>query len=591
MDFCPLPMRWEANSLTVMIKKLLIPVGAALLLSGCATSSSPVAQTQTSFPSKGMVSAADSRAAQAGVEMLDQGGSATDAAIAVMLALTVVEPQSSGIGGGGFFLRGSQDGAIETLDGREKAAKSATPAWFLGDDGEPVPYPQALLTGLSIGVPGNVALAGEAHAKYGKLEWAALFQPAIALAENGFKITERFGQYLSFGKNRAGLTDAGKALFYDAAGEPLPVGTLVKNPDLAETLRLLAEQGPDIFYKGERAEEMASLIARVTPHNAGRTGAMTAEDVSSYKAIWRPAACGEYREYRICGMGPPSSGATTVFAILKQLEGFDLNALGKDSATSWHLFAESQRLAYADRELYLADSDYINVPVAGMMNGDYLRARGSVISASSRMSEVAAGTPSGAPLSLADGDEPIESGTSHFVTVDGQGNAVSYTSTVEGSFGSGHMFGGFYLNNELTDFSFRPEIDGKRVANRVEGGKRPRSSMSPTIVFGPDGKLVIAIGAAGGGTIPVQVAKALIGIIDWKLTPQDAIALPGLYSPGNSIGVEAGSALLVHQPALEALGHSMQERRMPFKANAAQLMDGQWLGAADPRSEGVAISQ
>lgn len=588
MDFLPLPMRWEANSLVSMIKKLLIPASAALLLSACATSPAPIAQTVTDAPpSKGLVSAADPRAAEAGVQMLRQGGSATDAAIAVMLALTVVEPQSSGIGGGGFFLRGSQDGTIETLDGRERAAKAATPEWFLGEDGNPVPYPTALLTGLSIGVPGNVALAGEAHEKYGKLEWEALFAPAIALAENGFEITERFSQYLNFGKNRAGLTDAGKALFYDAEGEALPVGTMVKNPALAETLRILAAQGPDSFYQGERAEAMARLIADVTPHEAG----MTSQDVSSYKALWRDAACGTYRDYKICGMGPPSSGATTVFAILKQLEGFDLGALGPDSPTSWHLFAESQRLAYADRELYLADGDFVQVPVAGMMNGDYLRTRGSVISATSRMSDVSAGTPSGVAVNFADGDEPIENGTSHFVAVDAQGNAVSYTSTVEGSFGSGHMFGGFYLNNELTDFSFRPEIDGRPVANRVEGGKRPRSSMSPTIVFGPDGRLVLAIGAAGGGTIPVQVAKALIGILDWNLPAQEAIALPGLYSPGDSIRVEAGSALLTHKDALEALGHTMGEGRLPFKANAAQIIGDEWHGAADPRSEGVAITQ
>ena len=569
-----------------MIRKVLTSFAAPLVLASCATVQTSSAQDAAIATGLGVVSAADPRATQAGAEMLRQGGSATDAAIATMLALTVVEPQSSGIGGGGFYLRGSQDGSVVSLDGRETAPQAASPEWFLGEDGNPLSFPQTVLTGLSIGVPGNIRLAAEAHDRYGRLEWNALFEPAIKLAEEGWEITPRFRQFLSFGANRAGNVAEGRALFYDEAGEPLAAGTIIRNPALAETLRLIASQGPDRFYEGIWAQAMADVIAEATPGDAD----MTADDIASYSAVWRDAPCGTYREYRVCGMGPPSSGATTVFAVLKQLEGFDLGAMGQGSPIAWHLFAESQRLAYADREIYLADGDHVRVPVAGLMDDEYLLQRGDLISASARMENAQAGRPPGARIIMADGAEPEESGTSHFVAVDRWGNAVSYTSTIEGSFGSGHMYGGFYLNNELTDFSFIPERGGTPVANRVDGGKRPRSSMAPTLVFGPDGDLVLAIGAAGGGTIPVQVAKALIGVIDWGLPVEEAIAWPGLYSPGDTIVVETDSALLSMQSDLEAMGHTMQARRLPFKANAAQLVGQEWIGAADPRSEGVAIA-
>jgi gamma-glutamyltranspeptidase/glutathione hydrolase len=302
-----------------------------------------------------------------------------------------------------------------------------------------------------------------------------------------------------------------------------------------------------------------------------------------------------YRAYRICGMGPPSSGATTVFAILKQLEGFDLKALGKDSPVAWHLIAESERLAFADRELYLGDDDFVSVPVKGLMDAHYLATRGKLIAPDTTLASVSAGTPfpgDAPPIAWGIGDGPPEHGTTHFVAVDRWGDAVSYTSTVEGSFGSGMMVGGYFLNNELTDFSFSPEANGKPVANRVEPGKRPRSSMAPTVVYGPDGKLDLVIGAAGGATIPVQVAKALIGWIDWGLSAQDAIALPVLYAPGDTVFVEQGSALEAMIPQLKALGHAnVVPRYLPIKGNAIERGPNGWVGAADPRSEGVAISQ
>ena len=571
-----------------MLKRFLAATLLPFLIAACAAPgaySAPAAsapQAATEQPA-GLVSAADPRAAEAGAEMLRKGGSATDAAIATMLALTVVEPQSSGIGGGGFYLHASADGTVETIDGRERAPSAAGPDWFIGADGEPMGFFAAVLSGKSAGVPGNIALAAEAHERHGKLEWAELFGPAIALARDGFTVTERFREFLIRAKNRAAHDPAGAALFYDDAGEPVPVGTVVRNPALAATFEMIAEGGAQAFYSGGFAQGMASKIAEATPGEA----MMAAGDVTGYEAVEREPVCGQYRVYRICGMGPPSSGATTVFAILKQLEPFDLGALGPESVTFWHLFAESQRLAYADRELYLADGDFVAVPVEGLVDPAYLAERGKQISPTGRLAGVQPGKPAGAAVALADGTEPAESGTSHFVAIDGAGNAVSYTSTIEGSFGSGLVYGGFYLNNELTDFSFAAEKDGHRIANRVEGGKRPRSSMAPTLVFGPDGRLRLAVGAAGGSTIPVQVAKAIVGVIDFGLPAQDAIALPTAFSPGDSIAIEQGSSLEAMIPALEALGHSVSARPLPLKANAAEWVDGELAGAVDPRSEGA----
>jgi gamma-glutamyltranspeptidase/glutathione hydrolase len=574
-----------------MLPRTLI-VSAALLLGACTTATAQTAAPATAAETaatRGVVSAADPRAAEAGAEMLRRGGSAADAAIATMLALTVVEPQSSGIGGGGFLVHGGADGSIETLDGRETAPAAATPEWFLDDEGRPRPFLEAVLSGLSVGVPGNVRLAAEAHERHGKLAWAELFEPAIALARDGFAISERLHEFLVRARNRAALEAEGQGLFYDELGEPLPVGTVVRNPALAATFARLAKEGPEAFYGGDNATAIAVHVAAETPHPAG----MTVADIAGYRVAERDAVCGDYRGYRICGMGPPSSGATTVYAILKQLERFDLGALGPDSPTFWHLFAESQRLAYADRERYLADPDFVSVPVAGLMDPAYLAARGALIDPASTLASVVPGTPQGLALTPPDGDEPAENGTSHFVAIDREGNAISYTSTIEGSFGSGLMVGGYYLNNELTDFSFSPTgPDGQPVANRVEGGKRPRSSMAPTLVYDADGELVLAVGAAGGATIPVQVARALIGVIDFGLPLAEAIALPVLFAPGDALTVEQGSALEPMIPQLQALGHAqVGARSLPLKTNGAQRTPAGWTGAADPRSEGAAIGE
>ena len=572
-----------------MKTRLLNILALSLSLSACASTGAvsppPAVTTSPQIPfSRGMVSAADPRAAEAGAQMLRRGGSATDAAIATMLALTVVEPQSSGIGGGGFYLRGTIDGAVETLDGRETAPATANPEWFLDKNGKPLAFPDAVISGLSVGVPGNIALAAEAHRRHGKLPWTDLFAPAITLARDGWTASERFHLFLTLRPQTAGHDPAGRALFFDPSGDPVAAGTMLRNPALAESLARIARDGPQSFYRGAPAKGLANKVAAQTPHAQG----MTAADIESYRARERAPVCGVYRLYRICGMGPPSSGATTVIAILGQLEAFDMASLSPDSALPWHLFAESQRLAYADRERFLADSDFVPVPVDRLIAPSYLARRGSLIRPDETLETVGPGLEMPPP----DGAEPQENGTSHFVVVDRDGNAVSYTSTIESAFGSGLMFGGFYLNNELTDFSFTGEKDGVPIANRVEGGKRPRSSMAPTLVYGPSGDLVLTIGAAGGATIPVQVARALIGYIDWKMPISKALALPVLFSPGDVVMIEEGSKLETLIPDLKALGHAkIMPRRLPIKTNAIAISGEGLAGAADPRSEGQVVSE
>ena len=553
-----------------------------------------LAKTAATAPfESGMVSAADPRAAEAGAEILRQGGNATDAALAVLLALTVVEPQSSGIGGGGFLVLDTGPGKagggqLITLDGRETAPKAATPDWFKAGD-KYLSYMEAIPGGKSVGVPGNLALMAEAHRRHGKLKWRALFQPAIRLARDGFVVSPRLNQFLTRFKLLAASTEQGRTLYYHADGSPIAAGSTLKNPALATFLEHLSREGPKAFYRGQNAAEIVRTV-NTAPRNPS---AMTLADIKAYRAKSRPPVCVTYRQHRMCGMGPPSSGATTVLGTLKLLERFDLKAMGKDSPTAWHLIAEAQRLAYADRERYLADPDFVDVPVVGLLAPDYIAARSQLIATDRAMPSVAPGNPAGVKVALADGAGPVERGTSHFSVIDRNGMTASLTSTIEGPFGSGLMVNGYFLNNELTDLSILPERDGRLVANRVEGGKRPRSSMAPTIVYGPDGKVKLAVGAAGGVTIPAQVLKAIIAVVDWNLPADQALALPVIYAPGgNTVFVERGTEHEALIPVLQGLGHAeVRLRDRSFKGNAVQVLDGKLLGAADPRSEGEAARQ
>jgi gamma-glutamyltranspeptidase/glutathione hydrolase len=532
-----------------------------------------------------MVSAADPRAVAAGIEILNAGGSATDAAIATMLALNVVEPQSSGVGGGTFLVRhDAATGKVMTIDGREAAPMAADAHWFYDVNGNPLPHDAAVPGGRSVGVPGQLRVMAIAHARSGKLPWARLFQPAIRLARDGFAVSPRLNNsIIQFARH----IDAGaRAIFMDAAGKPWPVGTWIKNPAQADLLARIARLGPDAFYTGPTASRIVATV-----DNAERNPSkMAASDLSTYRAKPRPPLCGMYRGYRICGMGPPSSGGFTVLMILKQLERFDMAKLGKDSPVAWHLFAESSRLAYADRDMYVGDPDFVTVPLAGLLDPKYIARRSALIAPDRSMATVAAGVPAGAPprKRVSPSETP---GTTDLVVTDKAGNVVEVTTTIEGPFGSGLSVDGVMLNNELTDFDIVPEKEGYLVANRVEPGKRPRSSMAPTIVYGPDGKVRLAIGAAGGSTIIAQVAKAIMAVVDWRMSAQHAIGLGLIYAPGPTAIAEAGTQAEAMTPALRALGEKIVVGPLGLKANAIERVGGKWVGAADPRSEGVAMDQ
>jgi gamma-glutamyltranspeptidase / glutathione hydrolase len=565
-----------------------LALAAALLASAgpAAIAKSPVQHARATARVPGMVSAADPRAAEAGAEMLRNGGSAVDAAFATLLALNVVEPESQGIGGGSYLVYSPRGGTPVTFDGREVAPRAATGTWFY-KNGQPMEHEDAIPGGRSVGVPGNLRMMAMAHRSYGKLPWSALFQPAIRLARDGFRITPRLYGSLDHSRRTGALSAEGRAIFYQPDGNPKSVGTLVRNPAFAAFLEGIAARGAESFYLGPNARNIVAAV-NGSPVNPSQ---MTLADIASYKVVQRAPVCGTYRGYRICGMGPSSSGGTTVFETLKQLERFNLSALGPNSPVAWHLIAESMRLAYADREQYLGDPAYVSVPTSGLMDPAYLAKRSALISPNRTMPSVAAGRPAGAPKLCA--PAPVrEHGTSHFVAVDSQGNVASETSTIEDIFGSGLMVNGYYLNNELTDFNIVPDKNGCPTANRVQAGKRPRSSMSPTIVWSPNGHVRLAVGAAGGPTIPAQVLKTIIGVIDWHLSAQQAIALPVILAPGvDTVYVERGTYLEAMMPQLQKLGHPVKAIPPGFKANAIEWVNGRWAGAADPRSEGRAVSQ
>lgn len=555
-----------------------------LLLAGAPASArvSPASLAATHSSQKiGVVSAADPRAAAAGVAMLRRGGSATDAAIATMLALNVVEPQNSGIGGGGFFIR--SDGKthrLASIDGRETAPAAAGPKWFYGPDGKPMPPQQMYVGGKSAGVPGALAMMALAHKRYGRLPWATLFQPAIRLARDGFTVSARMHNGLAlYGQHIKGWA---KQAYFGPDGQPVAEGAVLRIPALADTLERIAREGANSFYHGGTPRKIADALdtAELNPSK------MTPGEVSNYKAKDRPEVCETYRAYRICGVGPPSGGIV-VLMILKQLERFNMAALGRNSPVAWHLLAESERLAYADRDTYLGDPEFVSIPVSGLLDPAYLARRSALIRPDRTIADVEPGSPAGAPPRerAPFNNDP---GTSDLAVADAQGNVVEVTTTINGYFGSGVAVDGFMINNELPDFDQVPVKNGYLVANRVEGGKRPRSSMSPMIVYGSDGKVRAAIGAAGGATIICQVAKALVGLIDWKMSMQDAIAMGLIYAPEKTATLEQGTELERMLPALQALGENVKIGPLGLKANAIENVGGKWVGAADPRSEGVA---
>ena len=531
---------------------------------------------------QGVTSSADPRATEAGREILHQGGSAADAAVAMVAVLTLVEPQSSGIGGGGFMVyHNAGDGSISTIDGRETAPAAAKPDRFLGPDGKPRGYMDVIPGGLSVGVPGNVRLMEMAHKKWGKLEWKALFQPAIKLAEEGYQVTPALNSWLVQFEPMWKEFPAARAIYY-VDGKPAPVGTTIRNPAYAAILRDIAARGPEAFYTGANAKAISDAVAKA-PRNPSQ---LTLKDLAAYKAKERPAVCTTYRIYKVCGMGPPSSGATTVFGILGMLEAYDMKAMGKDNPMSWHLLAEAMQLAYADRAAYLGDSDFVDVPVKGLLDKAYLAERRQLISPFGAAGRYEPGAPPGAEP-RAEAPPVKEQGTTHFVAVDAAGNVVSMTSTVESIFGSQLMANGYFLNNELTDFDLAPAKDGIPTQNRVQAGKRPLSSMSPTIVYGPDGKVVLAVGSAGGKRIIMHVTKTLIGVLDWGLDAKSAMELPNLYFGQRGVVIENNAAGQAIAAKMKPFGYSFTAIDLGSKLNAVERTDKGWQGAADPRGPGT----
>jgi gamma-glutamyltranspeptidase/glutathione hydrolase len=536
-----------------------------------------------------MIAAAHPAAAEAGREVLRRGGSAADAAITALLVLNVVEPQSSGIGGGAFALVHSATG-VTSWDAREAAPTGATAEMFLAENGEPLPFLEAVASGHSVGVPGLVRLIEALHARHGKLPWADLFAPAISLARDGFPVSPRLAASIAENRDRLAVADA--ATLFLPGGEPLAEGAILTNPALAATLQTLANAGPGALYTGRLAEAIADAT-----HTGPRPGALTSADLAAYRMIERPAVCINYRaRFRVCGMGPPSSGATTVGQILGLLDRFKPDELVLDGPRLWHLFAEASRLAYADRAQYLADSDHVRVPVRGLLDPAYLMERARLIpSFAASPSKAEAGSPPWREGRLMDPDLQDElPGTTHLSVIDSDGLAIAVTASIETAFGSGRMAAGFLLNNQLTDFSLLPvSPEGKPIVNAVAPGKRPRSSMSPTIVYrleAPERAYILA-GSPGGSRIPEYVAGALVAMLDFGADPAAAAALGHVSQRnGGKIVLEQGA----HPPglgrALAAMGHEVGETAMTSGLHIVRaLPDGTLQGGADPRREGVAL--
>ncbi|WP_029554047.1 gamma-glutamyltransferase [Verminephrobacter aporrectodeae] len=561
-----------------------------------------------SYANKDMVAAANPLAVRAGVDILAQGGSAIDAAIALQMVLNLVEPQSSGIGGGAFVLYFDK-GANKLLayDGRETAPGSASPDLFTGSDGKPLGFLAAVDGGLSVGTPGVLRMLEAAHRAHGKLPWKALFEPAIQLSENGFAISQRMS--LSIAEAAARIKaqgEPGASYFLNADGTAKAAGSILKNPELAATLRAVAAGGADAFYQGDIARDIVAKV-RNHPSNPGK---LSLDDLSGYTYKVREPLCSVYRvQYRVCGMPAPSSGGITVLQTLGMLQRFDLTAMQPNTLDTVHAVSEAYRLAYADRALYVADPDFVSVPQAGLIDADYLRERARLISMQKTMGTPVAGTPPGVQGAKGQDNAPALPSTSHLSIIDSAGNAVSMTSSIENGFGSLQMVRGFLLNNQLTDFSFSAtDAAGKPIANRVQAGKRPRSSMAPTIIFNAStGDLEGVIGSPGGSAIIQYTTKSILGMVDWGLNVQQAINLPNFGAQTNATtSIEKGSLIdtAAIRDGLKARGHTVAQTVFTsglhgavfngLRANGtAGLLArnpgaGAYAGGADPRREGSA---
>jgi gamma-glutamyltranspeptidase/glutathione hydrolase len=568
---------------------------ALLLFAAGAAQAQPAPETPTVtaahqpvFAQHDMVAAAHPLAAEAGREMLRDGGTAIDAAIAAALVLNLVEPQSAGLGGGGFLVfYSAAERRVVTFDGRETAPLAAKPDRFLKPDGTPMAFFDAVVGGRSVGVPGFLRMLELAHRRYGKLGWAKLFAPAIRLASDGFPVSSRLHMLLA-GEPYLPKSPSAKNYFYDD-GKPLAEGAIVKNPLLAQTFKTLAAHGARAFYRGDIAHDIVRAL-----HDAPVPGDLTEDDLAAYSAKERAPVCGYYRSYRICGMGPPSSGDVTLIEMLGMLEHFPAAKLDLVAPGAVQLFTQAGRLSFADRDRYLADTDFVRAPVAGLLNGNYLAERAKLIDPEHDMAQPAQPGEPPEPAhrhrhaALGDDASPELPSTTHVAIVDRAGNAVSMTNSIENQFGSRIFVDGFLLNNELTDFSFPPEQDGKPVANAVAAGKRPRSSMSPTIVFDKHLKLRLVVGSAGGPAIIQDVAKTIVATLDGKMDIQAAIDLMDIGNRNGTTEIEAGPQAEALAAALKAMGHKVAVAPHSSGLQAVAVTDKGLEGAADSRRDGAA---
>ena len=539
--------------------------------------------------SKSIVVTSNPYASKAAAEILRNGGSAVDAAITAQFVLTLTQPQSTGIGGGAFMLYWDKNsGKLYALDGREKAPASASPQLFLNKDGQPRKfYPDAVVGGISVGVPGMMRFLEQAHKKFGKLEWSVLLEYPIRLAEEGFELSSALYRTLSFLPDLKKIEPASSYFYKDNRnGEltPLPIGTILTNAEYAKTLKRIAKFGPEEFYSGQTAK----LIIHAVNNSPFSPGLITLEDLANYTAVWRDPICGLYRKYKVCSMPPPTSGGITMLMMLKMLERFDIESEHPNSPNFIHLFSEAGSLAYADRDYYIADPDFVDIPVNGMLNEDYISERSKLIKKETSLRDRKPGKPKGYKKFSKNVDISRPS-TSHLVIVDNFGNSISLTSTIEGPFGSHLMAGGFMLNNELTDFSLIPKKNGLFVANRVEANKRPRSSMTPTIIFNPEGEIYALTGSPGGNSIIGYVTKSVMAMVDWDLSPQDTVSLPHFIRKGENTELERGTDIVRYKQFLEKKGHKVV---IIPKVSGLQIIKKKnkgFIGGTDPRGEGLVI--
>ncbi len=530
-----------------------------------------------------MVAAANPHAVQAGADVLAAGGTAADALVAVQTVLGLVEPQSSGLGGGAFLVwYDAASGELTTLDGRETAPLAATPTRFQDASGAPLSFYDAVVGGLSVGVPGTPALLASAHDKWGNRDWADLLQPAITLAQGGFDVSPRLAGLIAADAERLARFES-TARYFLPDGQPLQAGARLANLDYADTLQMLADD-QEAFYTGEIARDIVDTVNAAVP--AG--GLLTTMDFSLYSARERPAVCAPFQGHDVCGMGPPSSGGLTVGQILGMLDSYDLAALGPADPQAWRLIGDASRLAFADRGRYMADSDFVPMPTKGLVDPAYLAERAKLLAGDDALPEVSPGSPAWDHAMLWADDESIEMpSTSHISIVDSYGNVASMTTTIENGFGSRLMVRGFLLNNELTDFSFRTHADGVPIANRLEPGKRPRSSMAPTIVM-QDGAPVLAIGSPGGSRIIGYVAQAIIAHLAWGMDVQQAVAMPHAVNRFGAFDLEADTSAADLQGPLADMGFEVSTQELNSGLHAIEIGDV-LQGGADPRREGIAL--